>query len=235
MILVFRIFRIEKQVGTPGELDTVLFRQVVGTVCTFGDLDMFGLLNGGGVRVVFESECLHAQPCTALRQQRHGRFVYEVSVFDAFHSCFQCTGYSARIVYMYHDIGAPIFGGPNGRLQLFVKEFGHVQRVVQRCGTSAGHEFYLRGPFFQVLPDSGRYRDGAVDYSGCAEFFDVCQTAATVAVRLFVDRTEIAVSRGLGNHGTARIDARAFQNAVVYGAFQSEDGAARIAYGRESS
>ena len=57
----------------------------------------------------------------------------------------------------------------------------------------------------------------------------------TVAVRLFVDRTEIAVSRGLGNHGTARIDARAFQNAVVYGAFQSEDGAARIAYGRESS
>lgn len=188
MILVFRIFRIEKQVGTPGELDTVLFRQVVGTVCTFGDLDMFGLLNGGGVRVVFESECLHAQPCTALRQQRHGRFVYEVSVFDAFHSCFQRTGYSARIVYMYHDIGAPIFGGPNGRLQLFVKEFGHVQRVVQRCGTSAGHEFYLRGPFFQVLPDSGRYRDGAVDYSGCAEFFDVCQTAATVAVRLFVDR-----------------------------------------------
>ena len=30
MSLVFRIFRIEKQVGTPGELDTVLFRQVVG-------------------------------------------------------------------------------------------------------------------------------------------------------------------------------------------------------------
>ena len=56
----------------------------------------------------------------------------------------------------------------------------------------------------------------------------------TVAVRLFVDRTEIAVSRGLGDHGSARIDARAPERPAVDGPFESEDGTSGVADGGES-
>ena len=234
MILIFRIGGIEQQVGSPSQFYAVFFGEAVCPIRSVADLQVFGLLDGRRIGVVLDGEGLHTEPCAAFGQQGHRGLVDQVPVFDTSHTGFQGPGDPPRVVDMNHHIGAPILGSTDCRTELLLEEFGHIERIVERCGTAAGHQFDLRCALPEVLADGCRHGVGAVgDFRG-ADLFDVRHFAAATSVGVFIDHSEIAVSRGLGDHGSARIDARAPERPAVDGPFESEDGTSGVADGGES-
>ena len=226
--------RIEQQIRSPGQFHIVLFGEFVCAVRPVADLQVFGLLNGRRIRIVFDGEGLHTEPSAAVGQQFHRRFVDQVAVLDASDPGFDGPRYAPGIVNVHHYVRAPVFGRPHRRADLLFEKFGYVQRIVERCRAAAGHQFDLRGSLPQVFARRRRDGIGTVDNARGPDLLDVGHFAAAARMTVFVDHPEVAVSRRLGAHGAAGIDSRALQDAGVDGPFESENGASRIPDGRET-
>ncbi|BDT86720.1 hypothetical protein FMUAM8_24840 [Nocardia cyriacigeorgica] len=115
-------------------------------------------------------QVLAAEQDTAFGEQVHGRFVEQLSVFDAEDTGFDRPAHRLGRVGMHCHVGVPIAGRVDGGAQLVECELGDVDRVVGRGGAAACGQLQLARAHPQVLPRRGEHFVAAVDDEGRADF-----------------------------------------------------------------
>ena len=117
-----------------------------------------------------------------------------MAVLDAADTGSECTCDAFGGIDMDHDIGTPVFRRFDGRANLLLEKFGHVQRVVEGGCAAARQQLDLRRALPQVFTGCRRHCIRSVHDPRCADRFDPCSFAAASRMAVFVDHAEVAVS-----------------------------------------
>ena len=157
-----------------------------------------------------------------------------MGVFDALRS--RCDRPLDRLgrIGVHGDIGVPVGGGLDPRPQLRFAECRHVKRSARRRHASSADELDLGSALQELFAHAQAHLVRAVGDHRAAGFLHRAQRAAGTPWNV-LQRTQVAMAPGGGDHGAARINAGTQHNAFVNRLLERERRTAEIAYGGEAA
>ncbi|MNS71074.1 hypothetical protein D3C72_1044290 [compost metagenome] len=234
--LAGRVLGVEQNVRAPARLDAVFLRKLISVDRAFGH----ALLAGApfdiriGIGVFVLQKRLQAPPHALVTHHAHAGVIRQLAVLDAFDAGLDRALDALGRVDVRHHIGVPIRRRVHRGAQFNLGKLRAVQGIVKRRHAAARHDLDLRCAQHQLFAHAAQDLIGAVGNHRDADAFHQAQRRVGRA-RHFAAQAEISMSRRLGNHGAAGVDARPGHHAFVDGALQGERGAACVTYRGETA
>jgi hypothetical protein len=158
--------------------------------------------------------------------------VGQLPVLDGAHARLEAAHDPRRRVDMGADIGPPVGRRLDRGAHLVERVLRGVERVVERGDAAAGHDLDLAGAPHQLLARAPQHLGPPVGQRGHARGLAVARRVARHP-RQLAQQPEVAVARGLREHGARGEDARPRDGALVDRHLQPEGRPACVAHGGE--